>query len=220
MANYDHTILQTKNPDVLRAVIDLFTEMNNGNWYYQNHELLSLAVGEKGMGVSGYHQLPPDVQKTYLNAITDIHLKSRNDVFHDQTIELSKQFSEDKITCKYTHEHDWHFIETTVEYLNGKDTVIGQVYKPALMADVDLEKLIGENESKAVLQKIGDFVMALYDKKLFHEGETITYDFIHNQYKFVVTIPFGPHYNLTVYRGNEVKKTVWQKMVNDSELPF
>ncbi len=226
MANYDSTILKTDNPEIFKAVIDRFEIAKGGqfdHWYYDNHELLGLMAGGKQNGVSNYHNLPPDVQKAYLKELTEIHLRTRNDVFHDATVELSKQFPGEKIICKYSYEHDWYFTETTVEYLGGKDTVVGKVFRPQLMTEYDISDLIGKDESQPILKKINDFVIGLYDNNMFREGEKVTLEFISDKKKFIVTVPFGPHYDLTVYKARQTKQTDWQKIDprdDDCKLPF
>ncbi len=223
MANYDRTVLETNNPEIFKTIIERFEKMPHAgrdDWYWNNNQLLALGAGDKGITVTDYYKLPPDVQKSYLNAISDIHIKTRNGVFHDEALELSKQFPGEKIICKYTFEHDWHFVETTVEYLDGKDAVIGRAYRPALATNYDLSKIIGESESHAVINKAHEFVMALYDNEIFQEGETVTFEFVHDNHKFEITIPFGPHYEITVYKGQEINKTEWQEVNPDDILPF
>ncbi len=228
MANYNDTTLKTDNPEIFKAVIDRFEKMkgvgNINEWHYNNHKLVWLTAGEQSNLISIYKQFPPDVQQTYLEKLTDIYITSRNGLFHDEAVELSKQFPGDKITCMFTFEDDWHFLETTVEYLNGNDTVVSHAYKPRLCTEYNLHDLIGEDENKAILKKIHDFVVRLYDNKMIREGETVTFEFSNDKYKIVANIPFGPHYDLTVYKAKETKQTDWQKIEprddDDDKLPF
>jgi hypothetical protein len=226
MANYNNTILKTDNPEIFKAVIDRFKASQGeqyDHWYYDNHELAGLTAGGKQNGVSNYNQLPPDVQKAYLKELTEIHLRTRNDVFHDAPVELSKQFPGDKITCMFTFEDDWHFLETTVEYLNGNDTVVNHAYRPQLFTEYDLFDLIGKDKSQAILKKIHDFVVGLYDNKMIREGEAVRFRFTADEHRFIVTVPFGPHYDLIVYKAKETKQTDWVRVDpgdNDNKLPF
>lgn len=223
MANYNDTILKTDNPAIFKTVIDRFEKMKgeNDGFHYKNHQLLWLLAGKKSNGICNYHNLPQDVQNAYLNELTCVVIKSRNDNFHDEAVELSKQFPGEKIICEYTYESDWHFTETTVEYLDGKDTFVSESYNPRLMTDYKLPDLIGD-ESRAVLKKIHDFVMGLYDNKMIREGETVKFEFISDNHKFLVTVPFGPYYELTIYNGQEKTKTEWTEVNPNwrNELPF
>ncbi len=221
MASYNRTTLSTDDSGIIKYIIDNLSFFPD-DIHYNYHSLVAL-IGEDGSRIAVSDIILKE--NTELASITKkIQFHSRNDVFYDEALELSKKFPDKKIICEYSYESDWHFTIHTVEIMDGKDTVIKEEANPTLDSEANYKDVLGANGSREVVKRINDFVINLYEKKLISKGEIITYEFLYkDDWKFVVQIPYGPMHETKMYKVKQKNytTTLWKEVTpKEYDLPF
>ena len=137
MANWDDTELKCSNPEVVKAFATALEEMDYNG------------------------------TKSWKDGDTKIQVHTRNSVPHNKVKEISNQFPDDVINCRYSFESEQFSEVHTVEYRNGEDKEVG--IEPGYMSS--LIPLDNENDRDAIHDKAVAFCRRLDTSETDKDGK-------------------------------------------------
>ncbi len=203
MANWDDTILKCSNAEAVKACV--------------------MAIKSEG---KPYMRDGSDYQE----GATEFYAVTAWGVPHEKIKEVSKQFPNDVITCRYSFDYDRFSDVHIVEYRNGDGEEVN--IEPGYMSGHI--PLNNDNDRAAIYEKAKAFCRKLdttetdKDGKLFINwfDEKVCYTFEHNstggkKYRIEATKEMRNVINFKVYEGHI--KYDWREITNNTvgeDIPF
>lgn len=199
MANYDNTELKCSNTEAVKACV---MAINSERKPYVR-DYLDYKAGDKELFAVTAWGVP-----------------------HEKIKEVSKQFPNDVITCRYSFEHDWFSEVQIVEYRNGDEKEVG-IEQGYMTGQIFLDN---ENDRDAIIKKAIAFCRKLDTTEKDKDGnlfinwfaEKVCYTFEHNgadgkKYRVEATKEKRNVIDFKVYEGHV--KYDWRE-VQKENLPF
>lgn len=199
MANWDDTVLKCSNAEAVKACV--------------------MAIKDAG---KPYMRDGSDYQE----GDTEFYAVTAWGVPHEKIKEVSKQFPNDVITCRYSFEHDRYSAIHIVEYRNGEEKVVN--IEPGYMTGHIF--LNSENDRDAIIKKAMAFCRKLDTTEMNKDGklfinwfdEKVCYTFEHNstdgkKYRVEATKENQNVIDFKVYEG--VINYDWRE-IREENLPF
>ncbi len=199
MANWDHTELKCSNTEAVNACV--------------------MAINSESK---------PFVRDylDYKEGDTELFAVTAWGVPDEKIKEVSKQFPNDVITCRYSFEHDWYSDVHIVDYRNGAEKEVN--IKPGYMTGHIF--LNSEKDRDAIIEKAIAFCRKLDTTETNKDGELfinwlaekVCYTFEHNgadgkKYRVEATKEMRNVIDFKVYEGHI--KYDWRE-IRKEEIPF